>query len=126
MRLYPVVPLILRQATRDMRIRSRTGSYLVPQGTILAVHVMAMHHSERHWERPKEFLPVRCHDTSKRSLEPDLAGLVSHGLLRLQNRGGRTCACMDNTHWLLVPMHAHTGRASLQHVLHPGLSLEHA
>jgi cytochrome P450 len=88
MRLHPVVPIIFRQATRDTRIRSRSRSYLVPKGTFLAVHIMAMHHSGRHWERPKEFLPVRCHD-----VQGSLAEAPLLGLWRLRAMPAHACSC---------------------------------
>ena len=72
MRLRPVVPMFFRQAMRDTRIAGRARSYRVPAGTILVLHTMAMHHSARYWERPKDFLPVRCQAVEIFSKCPDL------------------------------------------------------
>ena len=53
-RLMPVVPLVVRQAQQDVKI----GDLLVPKNTILITHFLAMHTSERYWERPLDFIPV--------------------------------------------------------------------
>ena len=50
----PVVPLVVRQAQQDVKI----GDLLVPKNTIFITHFLAMHTSERYWERPLDFIPV--------------------------------------------------------------------
>ena len=50
----PVVPLLVRAAQKDVRI----GSTVVPRGSLMTAHFLAMHTSARYWERPKDFLPV--------------------------------------------------------------------
>lgn len=50
----PVVPLILRTVQKDVKL----GDTLVPRNALLVLHMLAMHVSERYWERPKEFIPV--------------------------------------------------------------------
>ena len=53
-RLMPVVPLVVRQAQQDIKI----GDTLVPKNTHFITHFLAMHTSERYWERPLDFIPV--------------------------------------------------------------------
>jgi len=50
----PVVPLVLRTVQKDVKL----GDTLVPQNALLVLHMLAMHVSERYWERPKDFIPV--------------------------------------------------------------------
>jgi cytochrome P450 len=93
MRLRPVVPMFFREAMRDTRIRSRARSVLVPQGTILVLHTMAMHHSARHWERPQDFLPVRLmSDAGVALLE---STQLDHDMrCGGTEQGGKVCTCM--------------------------------
>ena len=51
----PVVPLLVRAAQKDVRI----GDTVVPRGSLMTAHFLAMHTSARYWERPKDFIPVR-------------------------------------------------------------------
>lgn len=53
-RLMPVVPLVVRQAQQDVKI----GDTLVPKNTLFITHFLAMHTSDRYWERPLDFIPV--------------------------------------------------------------------
>lgn len=55
MRMRPVLPMILRRAMKDVRI----GPYLIPKGTVLEIHILAMNTHSLYWDRPDEFLPVR-------------------------------------------------------------------
>ena len=50
----PVVPLVARSAEKDVKL----GDTLVPKGSVIITHFLAMHTSERYWERPKDFIPV--------------------------------------------------------------------
>ena len=50
----PVVPLLVRAAQKDVRI----GDTVVPRGSLMTAHFLAMHTSARYWERPKDFIPV--------------------------------------------------------------------
>jgi hypothetical protein len=54
-RLRPVLPVIFRRAMRDVQI----GPYLLPEGTILELHTLAMNTHPHYWERPDDFVPVR-------------------------------------------------------------------
>lgn len=54
MRMLPVVPIIMRKAKKDVII----NGLRIAEGTLLAVHVMAMHNSSRNWESADCFLPV--------------------------------------------------------------------
>ena len=64
----PVVPLLVRAAQKDVRI----GDTVVPRGSLMTAHFLAMHTSARYWERPKDFIPV-C------SLVPWRLPLEEHG-----------------------------------------------
>ena len=50
----PVVPLLVRAAQKDVQI----GNTVVPRGSLMTAHFLAMHTSARYWERPKDFIPV--------------------------------------------------------------------
>ena len=50
----PVVPLLVRAAQKDVRI----GDTVIPCGSLMTAHFLAMHTSARYWERPKDFIPV--------------------------------------------------------------------
>ena len=50
----PVVPLLVRAAQKEVRI----GDTVVPRGSLMTAHFLAMHTSARYWERPKDFVPV--------------------------------------------------------------------
>lgn len=54
-RLRPVLPVVFRRVMRDLQI----GPYLLPEGTILELHTLAMNTHPRYWERPDDFVPVR-------------------------------------------------------------------
>lgn len=55
LRLYPPVPMMVRQATRDERFRDRK----VPQGSQIVLSPWHLHRQDRLWERPDEFDPCR-------------------------------------------------------------------
>ncbi|CAK0784539.1 hypothetical protein CVIRNUC_007743 [Coccomyxa viridis] len=54
----PVVPLLVRAAQKDVQI----GDTVVPRGSLMTAHFLAMHTSARYWERPKDFIPERWLD----------------------------------------------------------------
>ncbi len=55
LRLYPPVPMMVREATCPERFRSRD----VPQGAQIVLSPWHLHRHERLWDRPDEFDPTR-------------------------------------------------------------------
>jgi cytochrome P450 len=55
MRLYPPVPLIVREARRVLRL----GTEMIGPGTLVYVPVYAVHRHEEFWDRPDVFDPDR-------------------------------------------------------------------
>lgn len=55
MRLFPVGPIVARQAIDDICL----GSYTIPKGTLLAVCIQAMHRDPNVWKDPMRFDPDR-------------------------------------------------------------------
>ena len=55
LRLYPPVPMMVREAVRATRFRDRT----VPKGAQIVLSPWHLHRHERLWERPDEFDPGR-------------------------------------------------------------------
>ncbi len=55
MRLYPPVPMMVREATRDEEFRGRR----VPKGSQIVLSPWHLHRHERLWERPDDFDPGR-------------------------------------------------------------------
>jgi cytochrome P450 len=55
LRLYPPVPLLARQASRDETIRGRR----VPAGSLLIVVPWLLHRHRRYWGKPDHFIPER-------------------------------------------------------------------
>jgi cytochrome P450 len=55
LRLYPPVPMMVRQATRQERFRDRD----VPKGAQIVLSPWHLHRHERLWERPDDFDPDR-------------------------------------------------------------------
>lgn len=54
-RLYPPVPLLARQASRDETIRGRP----VPSGSLVMVVPWLLHRQRRYWGKPDHFIPER-------------------------------------------------------------------
>ncbi|KAL1500941.1 hypothetical protein ABEB36_006356 [Hypothenemus hampei] len=53
MRLFPIAPLVLRQASQDTELES----WKIPQGTTVSVNIFHIHRDKRHWLKPQEFYP---------------------------------------------------------------------
>ena len=69
LRLWPVAPQGLDRETpvdRPLQI----GPYLIPGGTAVSVPVWSMHHDERYWEQPNEWIPERW--TTRPELTKDI------------------------------------------------------
>jgi cytochrome P450 len=57
MRLYPPVPLIVREARGVLRL----GAEMVQRGTYVYVPVYAVHRQEEFWEQPERSTPIASH-----------------------------------------------------------------
>lgn len=55
LRLYPPVPITIREAERDMHLDQK----FIPSGTYLAVNVYGMHRDPAYWSQPERFKPER-------------------------------------------------------------------
>lgn len=53
--LLPTLTKPLTRASADDCI----GGYFIPKGATVVLNVWAMHHDERRWERPDDFIPER-------------------------------------------------------------------
>lgn len=60
--------MLFREAREDVKI----GPYLIPKGTMLLLHLMAMYQSENVFDYAKEFMPVQTHFI-RPVLSPDCA-----------------------------------------------------
>lgn len=67
LRLYPPVPMMVRQATRDECFRDRH----VPQGAQLILSPWHLHRHERLWDRPDAFDPGRWDTTEGKTSARD-------------------------------------------------------
>ena len=76
-RLRPVLPIVFRRVMRDVQI----GPYLLPEGTILELHTLAMNTHPRYWERPRwTFVPVRHLLLEKYKGRESLGGAIPHSV----------------------------------------------
>lgn len=76
MRLYPPVPMLLREAAKDERFRNRT----VPKGSQVVISQWHLHRHEDIWRNPHGFDPARWgteegRDCARRAFFPFSAGL---------------------------------------------------
>ena len=55
MRLFPPAPAFARQPIDDVVI----GGYEIPKGSLVTVSIYALHHDERFFPQPEEFIPDR-------------------------------------------------------------------
>lgn len=55
LRIYNIVPVVTRKALGD----DRFGEYVVPAGSLIMVHLQAMHRDPRLWPAPAAFRPER-------------------------------------------------------------------
>ena len=55
MRFYPAVWLMVRKNISQTAL----GEYSLPAGSVLLLNVYGMHHNEKYWDKPEEFLPDR-------------------------------------------------------------------
>ncbi|KYM82995.1 Cytochrome P450 3A13 [Atta colombica] len=62
LRLFPVVPLISRQLTGDIKLESCT----LPEGCYVMIPIFAIHRNPMYWYKPLEFIPERFSSTRHR------------------------------------------------------------
>ncbi|XP_012061597.1 PREDICTED: LOW QUALITY PROTEIN: cytochrome P450 4C1-like [Atta cephalotes] len=62
LRLFPVVPLISRQLTGDIKLESCT----LPEGCYVMIPIFAIHRNPMYWYKPLEFIPERFSSTHHR------------------------------------------------------------
>ncbi|XP_024883132.1 cytochrome P450 4C1-like isoform X1 [Temnothorax curvispinosus] len=55
MRIFPVIPIIGRQAKEDLKI----GEVILPKGTNIFIPIIKMHRNEKYWPNPLMFDPDR-------------------------------------------------------------------
>jgi cytochrome P450 len=58
MRLFPVAPLAVRQASEDVQLER----YWILKGTMMQVNIHGLHHSPQHWPEPSKYQPERFMD----------------------------------------------------------------
>jgi cytochrome P450 len=79
MRLYPAVPTLGREATKDCEI----GGYTIPTGCAIIISQWVMHHHPKYFENPEVFQPERW--------ENDLEKRLTKGVYIPFGDGPRIC-----------------------------------
>lgn len=67
LRLYPPVPMMVREATRPERFRGRK----VPRGAQVVISPWHLQRSDRHWPDPDAFRPDRWREDGQRAAQRD-------------------------------------------------------
>ncbi|XP_002718631.1 steroid 17-alpha-hydroxylase/17,20 lyase [Oryctolagus cuniculus] len=82
LRIRPVAPMLIpHKATTDSSI----GEFAVDKGTQVIINLWALHHNEKEWSRPDQFMPERF-------LDPTRSQLISPSLSYLPfGAGPRSC-----------------------------------
>ncbi|XP_011068876.1 PREDICTED: cytochrome P450 4c3-like [Acromyrmex echinatior] len=62
LRLFPIVPIISRQLTEDIKLESCT----LPEGCYVMIPIFAIHRNPMYWYKPLEFIPERFSSTHHR------------------------------------------------------------
>ncbi|KAG5326375.1 CP4C1 protein, partial [Acromyrmex heyeri] len=62
LRLFPIVPIISRQVTEDIKLESCT----LPEGCYVMIPIFAIHRNPMYWYKPLEFIPERFSSTHHR------------------------------------------------------------
>ncbi|XP_018056012.1 PREDICTED: cytochrome P450 4V2-like, partial [Atta colombica] len=55
LRLFPIVPMIGRKLTEDLKM----GEFVLPKGADVIISLMGMHRNEKYWPNPLMFNPDR-------------------------------------------------------------------
>ncbi|KAM6186467.1 steroid 17-alpha-hydroxylase/17,20 lyase [Rhynchocyon petersi] len=73
LRIRPVAPLLIpHKASTDSSI----GEFAVDKGTQVVINLWAMHHNEKEWQKPDQFMPERFLDpTGSQLISPTLSYL---------------------------------------------------
>ncbi|XP_040848126.1 steroid 17-alpha-hydroxylase/17,20 lyase [Ochotona curzoniae] len=82
LRIRPVAPMLIpHKATTDSSI----GEFTIDKGTNVIINLWALHHDEKEWDRPDQFIPERF-------LDPARSQLISPSLSYLPfGAGPRSC-----------------------------------
>ena len=135
-RLRPVLPVVFRRAMKDVQI----GPYLLPEGTILELHTLAMNTHPHYWERPDDFVPVRpCMPEHRTMVVEGCNSASTHAIVRadsaraeLSSRSdgmGRMCIGGFSLRKTPTP-YVHTGQCSRHawdtHPMHPHRAAQHS
>uniref|UniRef100_A0A8C8ZD20 Steroid 17-alpha-hydroxylase/17,20 lyase n=1 Tax=Prolemur simus TaxID=1328070 RepID=A0A8C8ZD20_PROSS len=73
LRIRPVAPLLI---PHKANIDSSIGEYAIDKGTEVVVNLWALHHNEKEWHQPDQFMPERFLDsTGSQLISPSLSYL---------------------------------------------------
>ncbi|XP_059251906.1 steroid 17-alpha-hydroxylase/17,20 lyase [Mustela nigripes] len=73
LRIRPVAPMLI---PHKAIVDSSIGEFAIDKGTSVIINLWALHHSEKEWHRPDQFLPERFLDPTKSQLiSPSLSYL---------------------------------------------------
>ena len=62
LRLYSVVPCVMRQTIKPTKI----GNHIIPSGANINVNIQSVHHNEEYWPKPMQYDPARFTDVNSR------------------------------------------------------------
>ncbi len=62
LRLYSVVPCVMRQTIKPTKI----ANHIIPKGTSINVNIQSVHHNEKYWPQPMKYDPSRFTDSNKK------------------------------------------------------------
>eukprot|EP00118_Oscarella_pearsei_P024207 m.302154 g.302154 ORF g.302154 m.302154 type:complete len:133 (+) comp40812_c0_seq15:1343-1741(+) len=66
MRLYPPVPIIGRELTKELKIRN----HVLPKGQTVTLNIAMVHRNPEFWEDPDEFKPERMSAEASKNRHP--------------------------------------------------------
>ncbi|CAO2585755.1 Steroid 17-alpha-hydroxylase/17,20 lyase, partial [Lemmus lemmus] len=73
LRIRPVAPILI---PHKANIDSSIGEYTIPKDTHVIINLWALHHSEKEWDQPDQFMPERFLDpTGSHLITPSLSYL---------------------------------------------------